>query len=145
MLSEDQVRHMHIISKIADFFYRTGVSFRIIDTAVFKNLVSALNPLYAQIMPGSKVLSGSLLDNHYIKCSQKIEGILSTSSKLTLVSDGCTNVNRQHLVNSYLTNERVTKLVFLYTNSVLLDESDNTDYISEEGALLTGSDCEEQQ
>lgn len=42
-----------------------------------------------------------------------------------------------------LTNDRVNKLVFLYTNSVLLDENDKNDYILEDGAVLNGSDCEE--
>lgn len=40
-----------------------------------------------------------------------------------------------------LTNERVNKLVFLYTNTLLLDQMDRNDYINEEGALLNGNDC----
>lgn len=39
-----------------------------------------------------------------------------------------------------LTNERVNKLVFLYTNSVLLDKNDKTDYILEDGAVFDGND-----
>jgi hAT family C-terminal dimerisation region len=42
-----------------------------------------------------------------------------------------------------LTNERVSKLVFLYANSVNLDENDKNDYILEDGAVLTGNDYEE--
>ncbi|XP_065650355.1 uncharacterized protein LOC136078511 [Hydra vulgaris] len=42
-----------------------------------------------------------------------------------------------------LTNERVEKLVFLYTNSVLMDTNDKTDYILEEGAILNKIECQE--
>lgn len=42
-----------------------------------------------------------------------------------------------------LTNERVNKLVFIYTNCVLLDEKDKNDYILESGAVLSGNDCKE--
>lgn len=43
-----------------------------------------------------------------------------------------------------LSNEKVEKLVFLYINCSILDESDKNDYILDEGALLTGNDCENQ-
>lgn len=42
-----------------------------------------------------------------------------------------------------LTNEKVEKLVFLYTNCVLLDENDKTDYILEDGAVLSELDYED--
>ena len=42
-----------------------------------------------------------------------------------------------------LTNERVEKLVFLYTNSLLMDTNDKTDYILEEGAILNEMECQE--
>lgn len=40
-----------------------------------------------------------------------------------------------------LANERVKKLVFVYTNCAMLDEEDKFDYISEEGAIISGMDC----
>ena len=41
------------------------------------------------------------------------------------------------------TNERVEKLVFLYTNSVLMDTNEKTDFILEEGAILNEIECQE--
>lgn len=41
-----------------------------------------------------------------------------------------------------LSNEKVEKLVFLYVNCAILDDADRNDYILDEGALLTGNDCE---
>lgn len=42
-----------------------------------------------------------------------------------------------------LTNDRVKKLVFVYTNCAMLDEEDKYDYIREEGAVISGMDCHE--
>lgn len=41
-----------------------------------------------------------------------------------------------------LSNDKVEKLVFLYVNCAILDENDKNDYVLDEGALLTGKDCE---
>lgn len=41
-----------------------------------------------------------------------------------------------------LSNESVEKLVFVYTNSALMDKKDKTDYILEEGAMINGNDYE---
>jgi hAT family C-terminal dimerisation region len=41
-----------------------------------------------------------------------------------------------------LSNEKVQKLVFLYTNSVILDEKDKMDYILEDGAVINETDYE---
>lgn len=41
-----------------------------------------------------------------------------------------------------LTNDHVRKLVFLYTNCTQLDLKDTNDYIMEEGAVLSGNECE---
>lgn len=44
-----------------------------------------------------------------------------------------------------LTNERVKKLVFIYTNIVSLDQQDKSDYILECGAVLSGSEVNEDE
>lgn len=85
--------------KLASFFFRTGISLRVADSFVFKDLVKSLNPVYAESMPTSKKLSGPLLDQQYQKCSQILEEILDQSTNLTLISDGWTNVRGDHIVN----------------------------------------------
>lgn len=42
-----------------------------------------------------------------------------------------------------LTNDRVQKLVFLYTNCTQLDHKDLNDYMMEDGAVLAGNECEQ--
>lgn len=88
-----------IDGKFADFFFRTGISFRVADSAAFKDLMSSVNPTYATKMPTAKQLKGSLLDKAYAKVSKRIEEILGQSSNLTLISDGWTNVRGEHIVN----------------------------------------------
>lgn len=43
-----------------------------------------------------------------------------------------------------LSNEKVQKLVFQYVNCAILDEEDQMDYILEDGAFLSGIDCQEE-
>ena len=88
-----------INSKVADFFFRTGISFRLADSDVFKEMIKSLNPAYAESMPSARTLSGPLLDHQYAKCSVLLEEILEASDNLTLVSDGWTNIRGDHLVN----------------------------------------------
>lgn len=51
-------------SKLGDFFFRTGISFRVADSEVFKDLVKSLNPRYAASMPSAKSLAGPQFHRH---------------------------------------------------------------------------------
>lgn len=88
-----------IDTKLANFFYRTGISFRLIESAAFKDFVVSLNPSYASVMPCAKTLSGSLLDQQFTKCSAAVNEILDSHTNLTLMSDGWTNIRGDHIVN----------------------------------------------
>lgn len=57
-LNEDKTKEIN--SKVANFFFRTGISLRLIDSNAFKELITTLNPFYAKSMPCSKTLSGSI-------------------------------------------------------------------------------------
>lgn len=85
--------------KFANFFLRTGVSFRLADSEALKDLITALNPEYARSIPSSKTLAGSLLDKCYEKCSKEVTEILVESQNLTLISDGWTNIRGDHIIN----------------------------------------------
>ena len=73
-----------IDTKLANFFYRTGLSFRLVESEAFKNFVKSLNSLYASVIPNAKALSGSLLDKQYTKCSTSVNEILNSETNLTL-------------------------------------------------------------
>ena len=71
-------------TKLANFFYRTGISFRLVELEAFKDFVKSLKPSYASVIPNAKALSGSLLDKQYIKCSTSVNEILNSETNLTL-------------------------------------------------------------
>ena len=96
-LSDGDIKNINV--KLANFFYRTGISFRLADSEAFKDFISSLNPSYAASMPSAKMLSGSLLDQQYVKCSNRLEETLAAAQNLTLVTDGWTNIRGDHLVN----------------------------------------------
>lgn len=77
----------------------SGISFRLADSDSFKAFVSKINPGYAKTMPSAKKLSGSLLDQNYSTEAEKLNNLLRSSINLTLISDGWTNVNGEHIVN----------------------------------------------
>lgn len=64
-----------------------------------KDFVKTLNPAYARVMPTTKSLYGSLLDQKYDDCSDQLQRILGDSNNLNLVSDGWTNIRGDHIVN----------------------------------------------
>lgn len=94
-----QISKEDIDQAVGNFFYRTGISFRIADSPAWKHLISLLNANYAADMPSSKTLSGRLLDKQYDETRAKIGDILKDSEGLTLTSDGWTNVRGEHIVN----------------------------------------------
>lgn len=96
-LSDEKIKDIH--KKFANFFFRTGVSLRLADSAAFKDFVKSLNASYAAKMPTSKHLSGSLLDNQFKECSSLLDDILTSSKHLTLITDGWTNIRGDHIVN----------------------------------------------
>lgn len=96
-LTEEQIKECN--TKLANFFFRTGISFRLADSEAFKDFVTSLNPTYARSMANSKALAGPLLEQHYARNSSRLQEIISESSNLTLISDGWTNIRGDHIVN----------------------------------------------
>lgn len=92
-------KKQEINSALAKFFFRTGISFKLVESGAFKDLIKSLNSTYAQEMPSSFVLSGSLLDQEHSKLSTQLQKMLESSTDLVLVSDGWTNIRGDHIVN----------------------------------------------
>ncbi|KAG5678315.1 hypothetical protein PVAND_008000 [Polypedilum vanderplanki] len=82
---------------VANFFFRTGISLRLVESVAFKKMLNSLNPSYK--IPCAKKLSSVLLDKQFNKCSNVLDEILENSGNLTLVSDGWTNTRGDHIVN----------------------------------------------
>lgn len=85
---------------VSQFIFNSGIPFRVIESSYFKKMIAVLNPAYANNIPCRNTLSSKLLDDEYDRLKKKVEKILSdTTSGLILISDGWTNVRKNHLVN----------------------------------------------
>lgn len=88
-----------IDSALSQLFFRTGLSFRILDSEAFGKYARLLNPTYAQQLPTSRTLSGVMLDREYKIQLEKVVKVMAESRELSLVTDGWTNVRGDHIVN----------------------------------------------
>ena len=84
---------------IANFIFKSGVSFRVVELDCFKEMFFVINPALVEAIPSRKELSTDLLDAEYDKVQRKIHNVLTNSTNLTLISDGWTNVTGDHIVN----------------------------------------------
>ena len=96
-LTDEKIAEIN--TKLAKFFFRTGIPFRLAESGAFKELLAALNPAYAEHMPSAHTLSGTLLDQEYQHLTARRDKILQESKDLVLVSDGWTNCRGDHIVN----------------------------------------------
>lgn len=97
-LSDDQRKT--IDEAIGNFFFRTGIAFRLADSEAFINMIKQLNPTYAKgSMVNSKKISGPLLDAQYDNIKHKLFNMMKDQTNLILISDGWTNVRCEHIVN----------------------------------------------
>lgn len=88
-----------IDTAVANFFYRTGIAFKVADSGAFKSMLQTLNPDYSKEAPSAKVLGGRLLEGQYQSSKIKLKNLLDSAERLTLTSDGWTNIRGDHLVN----------------------------------------------
>lgn len=84
---------------IADFFFRTPTSFRMLDSTPWKKLVTALNPAYAKVMKSASTLAGTQLNSKYDEYRKMFFQKIEESKGYVLASDGWTSVRTEHLVN----------------------------------------------
>lgn len=85
---------------IADFFFRTGVSFSVLDSSKFTKLVQLLNPEYGAVMPKSRTLSGVTLNRAFETAKLKVDKKIRDAKCVSICSDGFTNIRGDHMVNS---------------------------------------------
>ncbi len=83
---------------IAKVFYSTGMSFRIADTAEWKQLFQSLNVH----TPCSNTLKTTLLETNYLQLKQQMRSLIHERTSITIVTDGWKNVRGDHMVNYIL-------------------------------------------
>lgn len=84
-------------SLFSDFMYRCGIPFTVADSQTLKSFVTRLKPAYQ--LPTSFRLRTTLLDKKYLLLKGKSNEYLSDAKDFVLISDGWSNIQKQHLVN----------------------------------------------
>lgn len=84
---------------LGKLFYRTGISFRVADSAVFRDFVALLDPEYSEVMPHARTISGALLNKQYDDSFSMIKDVINNCNDLSLITDGWTNTRGDHIVN----------------------------------------------
>lgn len=121
-----------IDSAIAKFFFVTGTSLNIVESAPFKDFIESLNPAYAQRIPTASMLSEELLDQEYLKLKLRFHKALESSSDLVLVCNGWANVRGDDTVH-FCVKTRGIKTLFY--------ESINISRIKQNAAAVAESIC----
>jgi hypothetical protein len=78
-----EAKKKEIDMKLGKFIIRTGVSFRVVESAAFKDLVKSLNPAYAASIPSAKTIAGPLFDQQYTECALILEENLAGYKNLS--------------------------------------------------------------
>lgn len=83
----------HITKAISRFLYETGLSFKTVSSACFKEMMRCCNPAYVNngFLPGEKVFRTRLLDEMYEECKSTVGEFFEENQRLrTIGADGYT-------------------------------------------------------
>lgn len=85
--------------KMAIFFFRTAQSFRTIEAQSFRDMVIKLRPSMTDRVKSASTLRGPMLDKVYGIVKKETVDKIAESKSFIVISDGWTNVNKQHIIN----------------------------------------------
>ncbi|KAE8982511.1 hypothetical protein PR001_g23145 [Phytophthora rubi] len=88
-----------ITEAMANFVFRTGAPFRVVESEAMKELLCALRPAYVPFAPTAKAISGSILTWRYGHLFGKGLAFVAGTNTFTLSSDGWSDINGEHMVN----------------------------------------------
>lgn len=109
---------------LARSFFSGNVSFNFIENEHFKKWMKIMRPSY--VLPDRKKLSSKLLDKEFELVQTLTKAEIESSSSMTLISDGWTDINGTPIVNLLLATPRP-----IFYNSVNTGENAHTaEYIS---------------
>lgn len=118
---------------LAKVFFRCALPFRVVESSAFKQFVNVIRPSFGQHMVSANTLSGRYLDEEYKEGHAKLKKLVNDSEGYVIVSDGWSNVNRQHLV-SFIIYVKGSKPFFYKicdTSHIYMNAQNNADLIME--------------
>ena len=112
----DSASQQRLDEAFATFFFQTAIPFHIADCSSLRHLLSLARPAYK--VPSRKLLATRLLDNAFEKQKTVIGKCIAESNVVALISDGWTNLRKEHLVNFVVTISNLkNKPVFIKSAS----------------------------
>lgn len=85
---------------VATFFHQSSIPLSIADVSpCFKNLIKTLRPAYADHLPSSKVIGGTMLDEEYNRIKQANLEKIRKAKCYSIVTDGWSNIRNEHIIN----------------------------------------------
>lgn len=113
---------------LASCFYTLGMPFKLVDHSAFRSFLKDLRPAYKP--PHRKELAGALLQAAYNKEHAKMIKALEREQRLTLVTDGWSNIKHQSIINYMLVTG--TGTAFFYRADTSASNKHDQFYLSEE-------------
>ena len=98
-----------INAELAQFIFRTGLPFSVVDHPNFKRFVQSLRPSY--MAPSRKTIATKWLDQQYNDLNSKFAAKLQAATRskplrFTLLTDGWTNIRGESIVNYVLVDAK---------------------------------------
>ena len=88
----------------AQMIFELNLPFKVVESDVFRDYSATLNSAYRP--PSAKTLSTTLLDRVYNERNKELEAFLAGAENLTIVSDGWSNIRRDHIVNYVIVRQK---------------------------------------
>ena len=92
----DSASQQRLDEAFATFFFQIAIPFHIADCSSLRHLLSLARPAYK--VPSRKLLATRLLDIAFEKQKTVIGECIAESNVAALISDGWTNLRKEHLV-----------------------------------------------
>jgi hypothetical protein len=96
-INADQVKEMGILT--SRFVYHTGISFRVVDSNAFHEMIKRLRPAYYNTgkLPSSKLIGTTYLLAEYNRMKEIGDLHLQTATCYSITSDGCSKPTQSTL------------------------------------------------
>ncbi|KAF4128481.1 hAT family C-terminal dimerization region [Phytophthora infestans] len=107
-VNKTEEKEMHL--DIARAFYTSGIPFRVIENADMRRALTRFRP--SMKLPTRQSLATTLLDQVYTTEKTRLAALLQRQKRLTLVTDGWSNVNRESIINYVLSSPTMRPMMW---------------------------------
>ncbi|KAG3008510.1 hypothetical protein PC128_g18495 [Phytophthora cactorum] len=107
-VSKAEENELHV--DIATVFYTSGIPFRVIENPHMRRVLTRYCPNVK--LPTRQSLAASQLDQVYQSEKERLAGILQRQTRLALITDGWSNINRESIVNYVISSPKMRPIMW---------------------------------